>query len=221
MVRYALYNFGEVVPVLKGRHKFNKSIRNGKRHARIFPAGGHLAILPRKISFHGNIQRDALFAEKVVLCYRCKTRHMLGKNCPVITPTQKDSRMSFTERSATPSWNPSPRQLDHSAEILPFIESSQESSTPTSDVVRVDSSGEVPHSDSDSESDSESCSDFDSHNESNSWLEHSSEKLPSQPSKETSSEIPKDQTMLGRLLHRSQIQMYIQNVPTQQQRNVP
>ena len=88
-------------------------------------------------------------------------------------------------------------------------------------MVRVDSSGEVPHSDSDSESDSESCSDFDSHNESNSWLEHSSEKLSSQPSKETSSEIPKDQTMLGRLLHRSQIQMYIQNVPTQQQRNVP
>ena len=52
----------------------------------------------RKISFHGNIQRDVLFAEKVVLCYRCKTRHMIGENCPVITPTQKDSSMSFTER---------------------------------------------------------------------------------------------------------------------------
>ena len=37
----------------------------------------------------------------------------LGKNCPVITPTQKDSKMSFT-----PSQNPRPRQLDHSAEIL-------------------------------------------------------------------------------------------------------
>ena len=121
--------------VFKGRHKFNRSIRNGKRHVRIFPAGGDPAILPRKISFHGNIQRDVLFAEKVVLCYRCKTRHMLGKNCPVITPTQKDSRMSFTERSATPSRNPSPRQLDRSAEILPCVESLQQPSTPTKDVV--------------------------------------------------------------------------------------
>ena len=89
------------------------------------------------------------------------------------------------------------------------------------DVVRGDRSGEVSDSDSDSESGSGSCSDSDSHNESNSGSEHSSEKFPSQPSKETSSEIPKDQTNLGRLLHRSQIQMYIRNVPTQQQRNVP
>ena len=91
--------------VFKGRHKFNGSIRNGKRHGRIFPAGGDPAILPRKISFHGNIQRDVLFAEKVVLCYRCKTRHMLGENCPALTRTQKDSNMSFTEQSGTPSQN--------------------------------------------------------------------------------------------------------------------
>ena len=165
--------------VFKGRHKFNRSIRNGKRHVRIFPAGGDPAILPRKISFHGNIQRDVLFAKKVVLCYRCKTRHMLGKNCPVITPTQKDSRMSFTERSATPSRNPSPRQLDHSAEILPCVESLQQPSTPTKDVVRGDHSGEVSDSDSDSESDSESCSDSDLHNECKSWSKHSSGKFGS------------------------------------------
>ena len=193
----------------------------GKDMLESFPREDIQRYCQGKISFHGNIQRDALFAEQIVLRYSCKTCHFLCGNCFVITPTQKDSSMFFTEQSATPSWNPSPRQLDHSAEILPFIESSQESSTPTSDKVRVDSSGEVPHSDSDSKSDSESCYDFDSHNESNSWLEHFSEKLPSQPSKETSSEIPKDQTMLGRLLHRSQIQMYIQDVPTQQQRNVP
>ena len=163
--------------VFKGRHKFNRSIRNGKRHVRIFTAGGDPAILPRKVSFHGNIQRDVLFAKKVVLCYRCKTRHMPGKNCPVITPTQKDSWMSFSERSATPSRNPNPRQLDHSAEILPYVESLQQASTPTKDVVRGDQSGEVSDSDSDSESDSESCSDSDLHNQCNSGSEHSSEKF--------------------------------------------
>ena len=36
---------------------------------------------------------------------------MLGENSPVITSTQKDSSISFTEWSATPSRNPSPRQL--------------------------------------------------------------------------------------------------------------
>ena len=220
-VKLALFNFGEAVSVFKDRHKFNGPTRSGKRRGKIFPAGGDPAILPRKISFHVNIQRDVLFAEKVVLCYRCKTRHMLGKNCPVITPTQKDSRMSFTERSATPSRNPSPRQLDHSAEIVPCVESLQQLSAPTKDLVRGDHSGDSSDSDSDSESASGSCSDSDSHNESNPGSEHSSEKFPSQPSKVTSSEIPKDQTNLGRLLYRSQIQMYFRNVPTQQQRNVP
>ena len=149
-VRLALSNFGEVVSVFKGRHKFNRSIRNGKRHVRIFPAGGDQAIWPRKISIHGNIQRDVLFTEKVVLCYRCKTRHMFGENCPVITPTQKDFSMSFTERSATPARNPSPRQLDHSAEIVLCVESLQQPSAPTKDVVRGDRSGEVSDSDLDS-----------------------------------------------------------------------
>ena len=199
-VKLALSNFGEVVSVFKGRHKFNRSIKNGKIHVRIFPAGGDPVILPRKIFFHGNIRRDFHFAEKVVLCYRCKTRHMLDKNCPVIIPSQKDSRMSFTERSATPSRNLSPRQLDHSAEIVPCVESLQLPSAPTKDVVRGDRSGEVSDSDSDSESDSESCFGSDSHNESNSGSEHSSEKFHFQPSKKTSSEIPKDQTILGRLL---------------------
>ena len=98
-VRLAFSNFGDVVSVFKGRHKFNKEIRNGKRHVKIFPAGEDPAILPRKISFHGRIQRDVLFAEKVVLCYRCKTRHMLGENCPVATPTTEDSSMSLAEQS--------------------------------------------------------------------------------------------------------------------------
>ena len=132
---------------------------------------------------------------------------MFGDNCPVITPTQKDSSMSFTERSAISSRNPSPRQLDHSAEIVPCVESLQKPSAPTKDVVRGDCSGDISDSDSNSESGSGSRSDSDSHNESNSGSEHSLEKFPSQPLKETSSEIPKDQTNLGRILHRSHIQM--------------
>ena len=87
--------------VFKGRHNLIDPTEMGK-DIRIIPSGGDPAILPRKISFRGNIQMDVLFAEKVVLCYSCKARHMFGENCPVITLTQKDSSMSFTERSATP-----------------------------------------------------------------------------------------------------------------------
>ena len=66
---------------------------------KIFPAGEDPAILPRKITFHGRIQRDVLFAEKVVLCRKCKTCHMLGENCLVATPTTEDSTMSLAEQN--------------------------------------------------------------------------------------------------------------------------
>ena len=46
-------NFGEVVSVFKGRHEFNRKIRNGKKQVQIFPVGGDPMKLPRKISFHG------------------------------------------------------------------------------------------------------------------------------------------------------------------------
>ena len=106
-VELAFSNFGEVVSVFKGRHKFNRKIRNGKRHVRIFPAGGDPAVLPRKISFYGGASRDVLFAEKVVLCCRCKTRHMLGENCSVATPTREGSDMSVSEQNETPQDSPS------------------------------------------------------------------------------------------------------------------
>ena len=102
VVRLAFSSFREVVSVFKGRHEYNRKIRNGKRHVEIFSAGGDPAILPRKISFHGRIQRDVLFAENEVLRYRCKTRHMLGENCPLATPTTEDSSMSLNEQSDTP-----------------------------------------------------------------------------------------------------------------------
>ena len=115
-VRLAFSSFGEVVAVFKGRHKFNTDVRNGKRHVKIFPAGEDPAILPRKITFHGRIQRDVLFAEKVVSCYRCKTRHMLGENCPVATPTTEDSSMPLAEQSdaAFGGAVPMQRKLSHS-----------------------------------------------------------------------------------------------------------
>ena len=93
------------------------------------------------------------FRREVGVVLQVQNSSRACKNCSVITPIQKDSRVSFTDRSATPSRNPSPRQLDHSAEILPCVESLQQPSTPTKDVVRGDHSGEVSDSDSDSESD--------------------------------------------------------------------
>ena len=82
-------------------------IRNGKRQVRIFSAGGDPAILPEKISFQGGVSGDVLFAEKVVLCYRCKTRHMLDGDCPVAPPTPEGSDMSCSEQNETSQDPPS------------------------------------------------------------------------------------------------------------------
>ena len=83
----------------------------------------------RKIYFHGRIQRDILFVEKVVLSYSCKTRHMLGENWPVATPTTKDSGMFFNEQSDTPGENLTSVQPESSVETQPSVESQQTSST--------------------------------------------------------------------------------------------
>ena len=124
VVRIAFSNFREVVSVFKARHEFNRKIRNGKRHVKIFPAGGDTRILPRKISFHGRIQRDVPFGEKEVLRYRCQTRHMLGKNCPVATPTTEDSGMSLNEQSDTPGGkNLAPVRPESSVETQPSADS--------------------------------------------------------------------------------------------------
>ena len=73
-------------------------MQNGKKYVKIFPAGGDPAILPREIYFHVGIQRDVLFVEKVVLCYRCNDRHILGENCLVATSTPEESAMPFIEQ---------------------------------------------------------------------------------------------------------------------------
>ena len=157
-VRLTFSNFGEVVAVFKGRHKFNKNIRNGRRHVKIFPEGGDPGILPRKITFHGRIQRDVLFAEKVVLCYRCKTRHMLGENCPVATPAQEDSSMSLTEQSGNTVRGTAPVQQEFSVEIQPSAES-QQASSPSNEGGEEEDTSEEGGSGSDTDSDSVSDSD--------------------------------------------------------------
>ena len=156
-VRLAFSKFGDIVSVFKGRHKFNTDIRNGKRHLKIFPAGGDPAILPRKISFHGRIQKDVLFAEKVVLCYRCKTRHMLGENCPVVTPTTEDSGMSLAEQSDATVESAAPVQPESSVKTQLSTESQRTSSPIQEEAEEGDSSMEDGSgSDSDSGSSSES-----------------------------------------------------------------
>ena len=159
-VRLAFSKFGDVISVFKGRHKFNTDVRNGKRHVKIFPAGEDPAILPRKITFHGRIQRDVLFAEKVVLCYRCKTRHMLGENCPVATPTTEDSSMSLAEQSGATIERAAPVQQESSVKTQLSAESEQTSSPIQGEAVEGDSSMEDGSgSGSDSGSSSESSDD--------------------------------------------------------------
>ena len=163
-VRLSFSNFGDVVSVFKGRHKFNKKIRNDKRHVKIFPAGEDPAILPRKISFHGRIQRDVLFAGKVVLCYRCKTRHMLGENCPVATPTTEDSSMPLAEQSDTPGEIVAPVQPESSVETQPSP-GSQQTSSPTREEAREGDSSLTGGCGSDSDSGSSSVSDDENESE--------------------------------------------------------
>ena len=155
-VRLAFSHFGEVVSVFKGRHKFNRKIRNGKRHIRIFAVGGNSTILPGKIAFHGGVSCDVLFAEKVVLCYRCKTLHMLGENCPVVSPTPEGSDMSYTEQSETPEDSKTPEKTDPSVENQPSAESRQEMSSTEKGSDGENSSTDETGDDSDSGSTSES-----------------------------------------------------------------
>ena len=65
-----------------------------------------------------------------MLCYRCKTRHMFGKNCPAATPTTEDSGMSLNEQSDTPGENLAPVSPESSVETHHSAES-QQTSSPT------------------------------------------------------------------------------------------
>ena len=65
-----------------------------------------------------------------MLCYRCKTRHTLGENCPVVTPIAKDSSMSLAEQSDIPGGSTAPVQLESSVETQPST-GSQQTPSPT------------------------------------------------------------------------------------------
>ena len=110
--------------MFKDRHGFNRKIRNGRRHVKIFPAGGDLIIPPRKISFYGSIQK-----EKGGAMPGAKLGPMLGENCPEATPTPEDSGVSFIEQSGTPRQNLAPAEAESSVQICPSGKS-QLNSTP-------------------------------------------------------------------------------------------
>ena len=89
-VEPALSNFGEVVSVFKGRHKFNRKLRNGKRHVRIFPAGGILqycrgkflsSVAPARMSSSRKQWCDAIDAKLAICSVRI---------APWLCPLRKD-----------------------------------------------------------------------------------------------------------------------------------
>ena len=107
-VELAFANFGEVQRVFYGTHTFNRNLRNGKRHVRIFPTGGDPRVLPRRITFLDGISRDVLYKEKIVDCYRCDTRHALGEGCPEVVGNQPnvfphEQRCSSRDPTPTPN----------------------------------------------------------------------------------------------------------------------
>ena len=103
----------------------------GKKQVKIFPAGVNPMILPSKISFHGSIQK-----EKVVLRYKCKTRHMLCESCREVTPTPEDSVMAFIEQSGTPRQSPAPAEPESSVEICSSRKSQLKTSPPVEEAGR-------------------------------------------------------------------------------------
>ena len=111
-VELAFANFGEVQRVFYGTHTFNRNLRNGKRHVRIFPTGGDPRVLPRRITFLDGISRDVLYKEKIVDCYRCDTRHALGEGCPEVVGNQPNVA---PHEQCSSSRNPTPTPSEHTA----------------------------------------------------------------------------------------------------------
>ena len=111
-VELAFANFGEVQRVFYGTHTFNRNLRNGKRHVRIFPTGGDPRVLPRRITFLDGISRDVLYKEKIVDCYRCDTRHALGDGCPEVVGNQPSVA---PHEQCSSSRNPTPTPSEHTA----------------------------------------------------------------------------------------------------------
>ena len=116
-------------------------------------------MLPKKITFYNDITRDIAFVEKVVLCYKCKTRHILGEICPIATPTLGNSGLPLTEQRDLPQENQLSDQSVPSGEINPSdIPRENKVAVAENSFVRVSLEGRSD-SGSGSESDSTSTSD--------------------------------------------------------------
>ena len=111
-VELAFANFGEVQRVFYGTHTFNRNLRNGKRHVRIFPTGGDPRVLPRRITFLDGISRDVLYKEKIVDCYWCDTRHALSESCPEAVDNQPSVAL---HEQCSSSRNPTPTPSERTA----------------------------------------------------------------------------------------------------------
>ena len=90
--------------------------------------GGDPPIQPRKITILDSITRDVLFAERVVLFYRCESWDMIDGNCLVASPTLEDSGTSFPDQSNTPLVNQASVESGPYVELHPSGESQEESS---------------------------------------------------------------------------------------------
>ena len=80
-VKVAFNDLGEVHSIFAGSYKFPfHGISNGKRHVRITPYD--ISELSNEIELEGTKRTFKLFwAEKVVMCRKCKIAHMLKTSC--------------------------------------------------------------------------------------------------------------------------------------------
>ena len=151
-VELAFSNFGEVDRVFYGTHKFNRTLRNGKRHVRIFPCGGDPRTLPRRITFSDGVSRDVLYRGKIVNCYRCNTRHGLGDDCARVVGSDTD--VPLPEQSSPPrDPTPLPNEISATDETSTVVDEHQKD--------QVESRNDPHPSPNDHESDSQvsgSCS---------------------------------------------------------------
>ena len=116
----AFSNFGEVERVFFGTHKFNRNLRNGKRH-RIFPCGGGPKTLPRKIIFSNGVSRDVLYKGKIVNCYRCNTRHGLGDDCAEVIGNESGVPLPEQNNSSRDLTLPHPVEISATNEACTVV----------------------------------------------------------------------------------------------------
>ena len=118
---------------------------------------------------------------------------MLGGNCPVVTPTTKDSNMSLAEQSHIPGESTAPMQPESSVETKLSAESQQTPPTQGEARKKGSSVDDGFIFDSDSGSSSESGDESESKMESSAGPVVPSESSPDLPSRENLSVVQKAQ----------------------------